>query len=157
MNRRLFMFGVPVSVLVPTIGYTSNKIPESCGVIVSDNHFGRGTVTSPPDFRIEVCLPDKVWESIQPKVESPSKWVFRLVTFDQSGNVRWHGSETIVGQQCRTQSVYKGTYVFVYVTCKSFTGWLTTGMIQHGGHNELQKIDWGVDYRWLDQHFPSKL
>ena len=159
MNRRFFLLG---SAAVMVAGTTAQakckpKLDETCGVEVPNSQFGKGTNNQPADFQIKVCLPDDVWGAIQPADGSPAEWVFRLVTFDQKGKVRWHGAQKMVGQKCRVQGVYAGTHVFVYVTCKSFTGWLTTGAIQSGGKKNLRSVNWEMNYKWLDENFPGSL
>jgi hypothetical protein len=158
MNRRLFLLGASALTLAPVTGAACNiQANEECGVPVPNNNFAKGTVNRPADFTVKVCLPDNIWSAIQPQDGTSAKWVFRMVTFDKSGAVRWHSSKTVVGQQCHTQGVYKGTHVFVYVTCESFTGWLSTGALKRGGSIPLVPVAWDVNYLWLDNNFPSKL
>lgn len=158
MNRRAFLMSASALLVVPGMGLACTRTEnELCGIDVPNNEFGLGTINRPADYNIKVCLPDDIWKAIQPKDGSQAKWVFRLITFDKTGNVRWHNSKTMVGQQCRTQGVYKGTHVFVYVTCKYFTGWLTTGLVTKNGQIPLQPIPWVVTCKWLDNNFPGKL
>lgn len=159
MNRRFFLMSSAAVVL--SAGAVNAKceehVVEDCGELVPNTKFGTGTNGQPADYQIEVCLPNDVWRAIQPKDGSPAEWVFRLVTFDKQGKVRWHAAQKMVGQQCRTQGVYAHTYVFVYVTCDSYTGWLTTGAIRSGGKKSLKSIEWQMSYKQLDKKFPGGL
>ena len=159
MNRRFFLLGSVAVTVSAGAAYANceENVAEDCGVLVPNKKFGGGTNGQPADYQIEVCLPNDVWQAIQPKDGSSAQWVFRLVTFDKKGKVRWHAAQKMVGQQCRTQGVYAGTHVFVYVTCESFTGWLTTGAIRSGGKKSLKPMQWEMSYKQLDQRFPGGL
>ncbi len=158
ISRRKLLLGggaVAGAALLPSLA-TACPVQTGCGVEVPENSFASGTINRSPDFVHRFCLPDDIWQSIHLDPPADTHWVFRLLTFNADGSVRWHSSQTVTNRQCRKQGVYAGTVAASYITCRLYTGWVMT---QPATTDKpvFQRVRWDMEWQQLERDFPNQL
>ncbi len=150
MQRRAFLIGVPIVLLVPGLAQACDKTKPGCGP-VPENKFAPGSNGQPPDCVLDFRLPEELLtrKGIIRK-DGTYEWTLRLITFDRNGRPRWQQAHRVDNQPSKRQGVYHGTTVATYITCDKFTGWYSTGPIKSCGKPTFKRVDWPFDWKGLE-------
>ena len=163
LNRRTFLAAASAAVLArPAWACTKQQRSRGQCDPVPENGFQRGTRTDAPDCKVRLELPPDILKVITRQKGDPTgpagsyDWTLRLMTFDEKGRVRWQQAHKVSNQPFKEQNIYFGTFAAVYVTCDSFTGWISTGAIRSCGTPTFRPVNWKLRWEDLDRRWPSK-
>lgn len=101
-----------------------------------------GTGGAVKTVRVTFCLPADIHRTIT-RPNGTNEWV---VHYHYKGGA-YERIVTERNKRCDTRNVAPGTKVAVYVTCKSYTGWVATTTITGAGSYTMHRVSWTMPHK----------